>query len=265
MRNFLLTLFLALFISACAVKDFQRFDKNDHKGSEVKEVPESVYKQERVFEWKIQQGDRVEITAFNQSSNSGGQLSELLNSGGQRVYTQRIGDEGMLIGADGMVNLPLIGNIKISGLTEKQASEKLIEEYKQYLRNPYVAVKILNQRLFVLGEVRKPGVVLVTNGTMSLFEALASSGDISDYADRTAIRVIRGDMRQPEVRTIDMTDFASMTASSLILRPNDVVYVASRDDRASMIGFDEELPWARFLATLLQPFSTAAVVYGVTK
>ncbi len=265
MKKLALVLVFALFLSGCAVKDFQRFDKNAQKSAEVKEIPEGVYQQEKVFEWKIQQGDRVEITAFNQSSNSGGQLSELLNSGGQRVYTQRVGDEGMLIGADGMVNLPLIGNIKIVGMTEKQASEKLIEGYKTYLRSPYVAVKILNQRLFVLGEVNKPGVVLVTNGTMSLFEALASSGDITDFADRKSIRVIRGDMRHPEVRSIDMTDFASITASSLILRPNDVVYVASREERASMVGFDEELPWARFIATILQPFSTAAVVYGVTK
>jgi len=265
MRQMLITLFVLLTFSACAVKDYNRFDKNQEAVNVVKEVPNTQYQQEKLYEWKIQKGDRVEITAFNQSSSTGGQLNQLLNSGGQRVYTQRVGDEGILIGANGMVNLPLVGNIKIAGLTEAQAAEKLISQYKKYLRNPYVAVKILNQKLFVLGEVKKPGVILVTNGTMSLFEALADSGDITDYANRTNIRILRGDMRDPEVREVDLTDFKSIRMASLVLQPNDVVYVEPREDRASMVGYDEELPWVRVLSGLLAPFSTAAVVYGVTK
>ena len=265
MRQMLITLSVLLTFSACAVKDFNRFDKNQEAVNVVKEIPDAQYKQEKAFEWKIQKGDRVEITAFNQSSTGGGQLNQLLSSGGQRVYTQRVGDEGILIGANGMVNLPLVGNIKIAGLTEGQAAEKLISEYKKYLRNPYVAVKILNQKLFVLGEVKKPGVVLVTNGTMSLFEALADCGDITDYANRKKIRIIRGDMRDPEVREVDLTDFKSIRMASLVLQPDDVVYVEPREDRASMVGYNEELPWVRVLSGLLAPFSTAAVVYGVTK
>jgi polysaccharide export outer membrane protein len=265
MKIALLSLFFIIFFSACAVKDYNRFSKNENLSKPVTKVSDKTYKQEKLFEWKIQKGDRVEITAFNQSSSSGGQLSQLLNNGGQRIYTQRVGDEGILIGAKGTVTLPLIGNIKIAGLTEQQAAEKLIKEYKKYLRNPYVAVKILNQKLFVLGEVRKPGVVLVTNGTMSLFEALAASGDITDYANRKSIHILRGDMRHPEVRKIDLTDFKSITMASLILQPNDVVYVEPREDRASMVGYNEELPWVHVLSGLLAPFSTAAVVYGVTK
>ena len=265
MRVALLSLVIAVFFSACAVKDYNRFDKNKDLVKPVTKVSNETYKQEKLFEWKIQKGDRVEITAFNQSSSTGGQLTQLLSHGGQRMYTQRVGDEGILIGAEGMVTLPLIGSIKISGLTEQQAAEKLIKEYKKYLRNPYVAVKILNQKLFVIGEVKKPGVILVTNGTMSLFEALAKSGDITDYANRKNIRILRGDMRHPEVREINLTDFKSITMASLILQPNDVVYVEPRRDRASMVGYNEELPWANLLGRLLSPFSTAAVVYGVTK
>ncbi len=266
MKKQIFLIFTALILfSGCSVKNFQRFEKNANTVRQVKQVSDSSYEKEKIFEWKIQQGDRVEIMAFNQSSGTGGQLSMLLNNGGQKVYTQRVGDEGTLIGPDGIINLPLIGNIKISGLTEKEATEKLIEEYKKYLRNPYVAVKILNQRLFVLGEVNKPGIVLVNHGTVSLYEALALSGDITDFANRTNIRIIRGDLRSPEVREVDMTDFKSLTANSLILRPNDIVYVAARDDRATTIGYQEELPWVSFISGLLAPFQTAAVIYGVTK
>lgn len=265
MHYFITTVFIVLLMSACSVKEFNRFDKNQDSVHLVKEVSNIEYEQEKTFEWKIQQGDRVEITAFNQSSSGGGQLNELLSKGGQPLYTQRVGDEGVLIGLNGSVNLPLVGDIKIVGLTEGEAAKKLIKEYKKYLRNPYVAVKIMNQKLIVLGEVKQPGVLLVTHGTMSLFEALARSGDITDYADRTNIRIIRGDMRNAKIREVDLTDFKSMRMASLVLKPNDVVYVAPRDDRASMVGYQEELPWTQLLNNLLAPFATGAVIYGVTK
>jgi len=162
MKIFLLALPLTLLFTACSVKDYNRFDKNENDIRVVKGVANDTYQKEKLFEWKISKGDRVEITAFNQSSTGGGQLNQLLSTGGQRLYTQRVGDEGILIGAKGTVNLPLVGVIKITGLTENQAAEKLINEYKKYLRNPYVDVKIMNQKLFVLGEVKKPGFLLVT-------------------------------------------------------------------------------------------------------
>jgi polysaccharide export outer membrane protein len=251
---------LVLLFSACSTKDYNRFSNNVKEESIVKKVTNEQYDQEALFEWKISQGDRVEITAFNQSSTGSGQLNQLLSSGGQRVYTQRVGDEGILIGADGTVNLPLVGAIKITGLTEGEAARKLISEYKKYLRNPYVAVKILNQRLFVLGEVRRPGTLLVTNGTMTLFEALASSGDITDYAKRTNIKIIRGNLRQPEIREVDLTDLNSIRYSSLILQPNDIVYVDARDSKGSNVGIQEEMPFLQLLAAILNPFAQAAVI-----
>lgn len=265
MKYLFFSVFL-LFVSGCSVSNFQLLEKNVDETKVVKKVDNKTYKKDVLFEWKIAKGDRVEVRAFNQSSNaSAGQLSQLLSTNGQAVSTVRVGDEGMLIGSDGTLILPLIGAVKITGLTEKEASQKLIKEYKKYLKNPYVSVKILNQKLFVVGEVTRPGVVLVTNGTMTLFEALATSGDITDYADRTNIKIIRGDMRNPEIREVDLTDFKSIRYASLILHPNDVVYVSPRDRKATTVGYTEALPFWQVIGGILSPFSTAAVIYGVTR
>jgi polysaccharide export outer membrane protein len=251
---------LVLMFSACSTKDYNRFANNLDEKKIVKEISDTQYNQEALFEWKITQGDRVEITAFNQSSTGSGQLNQLLSSGGQRMYTDRVGDEGILIGADGMVNLPLIGLIKISGLTENESAQKLIDEYKKYLRNPYVAVKILNQRLFVLGEVSRPGTVLVTNGTMSLFEALATTGDITNDAKRTNVKIIRGSLRNPQIREVDLTDLKSIQYASLILQPNDIVYVEARDSKGSNISIQENMPFLQLISAILNPFTQAAII-----
>ena len=302
MKKFSYALLVALVLgsSGCAVKDYNYFENNvdgettstvkhtkstpdifgdkkqentakesskDVDTSGVKiitKVSDAEYKKEAMFEWKISKGDRIEIQAFNQSSNAkNGQLTQLLSNGGQQLITQRYGDEGILVPADGRVNLPLIGSVKLTGLTEKEASKVLIKHYKKYLRNPYVHVKILNQKLFVVGEVRNPGTVLVTNGTMSLFEALASRGDVTDYADKTDIMIIRGSLRNPQIRKINLTDLNSIRYASLILRPNDIVYVQARDSKASMVGAQEKLPFWQLIGAILAPFNTAIVSYGV--
>ena len=267
MKKFSYALLVALIFgsSGCAVKDYNYFE---HTGTTkmITKVSDAEYKKDVMFEWKISKGDRIEVQAFNQSSNTNnGQLTQLLSNGGQQLITQRYGDEGILVPADGRVNLPLIGSVKLTGLTEKEASEVLIKHYKKYLRNPYVHVKILNQKLFVVGEVKNPGTVLVTNGTMSLFEALANRGDVTDYADKTDIMIIRGSLRNPQIRKINLTNLNDIRHASLILRPNDIVYVQARNSKASMVGAREKLPFWQLIGAVLSPFNTAAITYGVLK
>jgi polysaccharide export outer membrane protein len=256
MKNtFYLITIIGLMFSGCSTKTFKYFDNNNSITS-IRNVSDSEYTEDAEFEWKIAKGDRVEIIVVNQSSNEGDQqLNQILNTGGRmQAALTRDGTEGYLIPNDGTVHLPLVGAVGIGGLTENQASEKLTNEYKKYLKNPFVTVKILNQKLFVLGEVHKPGVVQLTNGTMTLFEALAYSGDLTDSAERTNLYVIHGGLRIPEVREINLSDLSSMKLTSLILKPNDIVYVQPRGMKAYDIAFTEQMPFFNLIHAMLYPF-----------
>jgi len=260
--KYYLLLSTVFLFSACSVPEFNYLEKHQNSVRNITVLDKEAYKEEKLFQWKITKGDRIEIQAFNQSSSSSnGQLTQLLSNGGQKMFTTRYGDEGILINNDGLVRLPLIGAVKLTGLTEDQAAKLLIQKYKRYLKHPYVSVKILNQKLFVLGEVKKPGVILVTNGTMNLFEALAQSGDLTDYANRTKIKIIRGNMRDPEVREINLNDFASLKYTSLVLHPNDVVYITPRDSKADAVGYKDNMPMWDLIGKILSPFSTSAILY----
>jgi polysaccharide export outer membrane protein len=220
-------------------------------------VSDANYSEEVQFEWKIVKGDRVEINVANLTSGEGDQqLSQMLSRGGQQTLS-RDGTEGYLIANNGVVRLPLIGAVEIMGLTENQASEKLSNLYKQYLRNPFVSVKILNQKLYVLGEVKGPGVVQVTNGTMTLFEALARTGDLTNDADRTNVRVIRGGLRNPQVREVNLADMSQMRMTSLILQPNDIIYIQPRAMKAYNVAFAEQTPFFSMINTMMMPFISA--------
>lgn len=246
----------AFLIGGCSTKSYKLFsDVNQTERADVN-VSDADYAEDMEFEWKIAKGDRVEIIVVNQSANDGDQqLNQILNTGGRmQAALTRDGTEGYLIPKTGTVRLPLIGTATVEGLTESQAAEKLTNAYRQYLKNPFVSVKILNQKLFVLGEVNKPGVVQVTKGTMSIIEALAYSGDLTNDADRTNLIVIRGGLRNPLVREINLSDLSVLKLTSTVLRPDDIVYVQPRGMKAYNVAFKEQMPFFQMISSMLNPF-----------
>jgi len=237
--------------------------QDENRPEEPTKVNEKTYTEEMVFENKIQPNDRLAIMVYNQSGGSGsGQLTSMISSRGTQTTTRTDAEsQGLLVTQEGTVHLPLIGSINIWGLTEDEASKHLMKEYGKYLRNPYVTVEIMNQRVFLLGEVQRPGVVQVTNGTMNLIEAIARSGDLTDFAERQGVLIIRGDLRKPQVRTIDLTQMSTIKISSLYLKPNDIVYVQPRASKGRKIAFDEVSPPFQLISSILAPFVNVTYLY----
>lgn len=247
---------VALLFGGCSMKEYRLF-QDENLSDEPTKVSDAEYHDEMVFENIIAPNDRVAVMVYNQSGSGAGQLTSMVSSrGGAGGMNTAGGDEslGLLVTQKGMVRLPLIGTQKVAGMSEDEAAKYLIKQYQKYLRNPYVTVEIMNQRIFVLGEVKQPGVVQVTNGTMNLVEAVARSNDLTDYADRTNIKIIRGDLRKPEVRVVDLTHMSAIRLTSLYLKPNDIVYVQPRAMKGYNMAFNEIAPPFQLLSAMLQPF-----------
>ncbi len=255
---FVIILATLISFSGCSMKEYTLF-QDENRSEEPTNISDTVYKDEMVFENKIQPNDRVEIMVYNQSGAGPGQLTSMISSGGMEQGSSSQGGgidetQGLLVTKKGTVRLPLIGSTKIQGLTEDEAAKFLMDEYGKYLRSPYVTIKILNQRIFILGEVKVPGVIPVTNGTMNLIEAIARSGDLTDYAERRGILILRGDLRNPDVRMIDLTQMSTVKLSSLYLKPNDIVYVQPRSSKGRKIAYDEISPPFQLISSVLAPF-----------
>jgi len=176
---------------------------------------------DRSIEYKILPQDRLQVILYkdpNQSSEAGsGELGESMNQ------------KGILVNAAGYITLPLIGKVKVAGLTQSQAADKITRMYKKYLNTPSVYLEVMNKRLFVLGEVNKPGPITIDKEKMTLFEALAFAGDLTDSAVRNNVIVLSNDKDGMHMRHIDLTRFDKMNYASLMLRPNDIVYVQPDD------------------------------------
>jgi polysaccharide export outer membrane protein len=256
-----------IFMSGCSIKDYKLFQPDDdtsiRKSATKEELKENVR-----YENKISPGDRVSINVFNVYRQSSTGTEQMTPTGGvPRTSTGETllnNQDGYLVSQEGSVFLPLIGEMPLRGMTTEQASKALTKRYAKYLRHPYVTVTILNQRVYVLGEVNSPGMIPVLNETMTIFEAIARSGDFSTYGKRDDILVIRGNINEnPEIRVIDMAHMASLRVSDLVLRPDDIVYVQPRDMKAVNIAIGEYTP---ILTLITQTITTwVALDYFVNK
>ena len=96
-----------------------------------------------------------------------------------------------LVDANGEIEFPFIGKIKASGLTRDELKTRIRTDVTKYLKDPIVSVRFVNFRFTVLGEVRTPGNFVFPNEQVSILEALGQAGDMTQYARRNTVRVIR--------------------------------------------------------------------------
>ena len=145
------------------------------------------------------------------------------------------------VDARGMINLPLIGEVKVFGLTLHQAEQAIANAYKdgRFLRNPQVTVTVevyAVREISVQGQVKNPGrVVLSAESSMTVLEAITKCGGFTDSAKGTEVRVTRVDAAgKVKVFVVDIDslikgkDRARSGDNSLLLLPGDIIYVPER-------------------------------------
>ncbi|MBZ4191529.1 polysaccharide biosynthesis/export family protein [Niabella beijingensis] len=132
---------------------------------------------------------------------------------------------GYLVDEKGQVNLPVLGKIDIAGLTRKEAQDKITAEVAKTAKDPIVNLKFLNYKVTVIGEVARPGSFTVPDERVNVLEALGMAGDLTPYAIRENILVIREKDGTRTMQRINLTDKNVFTSPYFYLQQNDVVYV----------------------------------------
>ncbi len=133
--------------------------------------------------------------------------------------------QGYAVDSTGNIDFPNIGQLKVGGMSLEGARNVVAEALRPYLSNIAVNVKFLNFRYSIIGDVVRPGTYTTINERVSLLEALASAGDMTPYAARQRVSIIR---EIDGVRTIAELDLQSdefFASPYYYIRQNDVIYV----------------------------------------
>ena len=133
-----------------------------------------------------------------------------------------------LIQETGFAVLPMVGKVKLSGLTLYQADSLLAEKFSAFYEKPYVITRYINKRVMVMGAMGNK-IITLTNENMTLLEVLTLAGDFDNNTRANKIRLIRNaNTGNPVMKNIDLSTWQGLKNAELIIQPNDVVYVEPR-------------------------------------
>jgi polysaccharide export outer membrane protein len=239
----MLILILALIFSGCTSTKLLQ-TKADEKSQYIKTSAASI-------EYRILPQDRLKVVLYKDPQQSN--LVDVQDQG----LGQSIDKDGVLVNSAGYITMPLIGKVKVAGLTQTQAANRIAARYKKYIKTPSAYVEVLNKRIIVLGEVKSPGVVPVDKEKMTILEAIALAGGMKDTSVRDNIIVLyKTQGNKLAIRRIDLTNFDTMDYGSLMLRPNDIVYVQPNGWKEFKVNSDNMTSVFSTISTLSMPFAT---------
>ncbi len=150
---------------------------------------------------------------------------------------------GYLVGPEGDIKFPVLGMIPVAGLTKRQLEARLTDSLseRKLLVDPIVNVRFLNFRVTVLGEVARPTTINVVNEKISILEALGLAGDLTIYAKRNNVLLIREDNGKKIIKRIDMNSERILSSPYYYLKTNDVVYVEPNKAKVASTSRTQQL------------------------
>lgn len=137
-----------------------------------------------------------------------------------------------IVDVDGNINFPVIGTIKLVGLTKSQAIKVIEEKLEPHLKDPIVSIKFLSYKISVEGEVQRPGRYAIDNERVTILDALAMAGDMTVYGKRKNVLVIRENFGKLEFARINLNSEEVFTSPYYYLQQNDVIYVEPNNVKA---------------------------------
>ena len=175
----------------------------------------------------------VKLNADSPIAEKKPKLSEFVFGAGDEieinVYRNDELNRKILIPPDGIIFYPLLGEFQVSGMSATKLRHLLTEGLKNYIVDPQVSISIVSlksNKVFVLGEVEKPGVFQI-NGSMNIIEAITMAGGFTLDAKQNNVLLVRGEINNPEINSLNLKDFLvkGEIKENVSLQKGDIIYV----------------------------------------
>jgi polysaccharide export outer membrane protein len=216
----------------------------------------------------IQKGDILSITVYSDNSLA----SSLYNQSSTTPTPSNSGSGGVtgavtsslptyLVNEQGDIQLFQIGLFKVEGLSKKQVADSLTSEYKKrnLLSNPYVEVRFVNFKVTLIGDVVKPGVYTFPSEKVSVFDAIGLAGDLTNFARRDNILIVRESNGIRQFGRIDLSKPDAFLSPYYYLQQNDMVVVDIT--RAKAVANDQATTRNIYIATSV--ISVLAIIVSI--
>lgn len=194
----------------------------------------------KIEEYVIEPGDELTLQVYSRDGfklvdvlggGFGGQSSGggSASSGAANAGASGGGGAGhtYLVDKEGFAKLPVLGMLYVKGYTQNELENQLAQRYASLFVSPFVILKVSNRRVFVFkGE--SAGVVDLNNAPTSLLEVLAKNGGLSRQLKAYNIKIIRGDLANPQVRILNLSTLEGLRTADLTVQSGDIIYVEQK-------------------------------------
>ena len=230
-KSFIIFCFCTLLMASCTSYKNVPYLQNPEVVNDYKEILP-------MYDAKIMPKDLLTITVNTSDPEAAAPFNLVvqspINVARTNSLTQQPSLQQYLVNNEGFIDFPVLGRLKVGGLTKNQAEDMIREKLGDYLREtPIVTVRMSNYKIAVLGEVARPGMFTVNNEKVNILEALAMAGDLTIWGIRDDVKLIREDANgKREIISLNLNNAAIVTSPYYYLQQNDIIYVNPNETKA---------------------------------
>lgn len=222
MRKYLFYLSFLLLISSCSKRNLTYF---------------SNLGDQEVYTETIEKGDLptiqaddildITVTSLSPEANSLFNIGTMpnVNTLERNMSIHTPTSSGFLVDAQGFIDYPILGKIKLGGLTKEEAKQELQNLLQDYLKDPIINIRFLNYRITVIGEVTRPSTFILPSEKINILTALGMAGDLTVFGKRENILLIREEDGKRIMARLNLNDKEVLNSPYFYLQQNDIIYV----------------------------------------
>ena len=206
----LFSLFIISFFSSCtSTRNISYLQDEKSDNIKANDLIKTMRLQES--QYKLQPSDRLLLNIFSLTD--------------EKINFIKDPEMEVVLDSKGQVELPVMGFITISGLTIREAEQKIETVASKYLRSPNITIKLLNFNITVIGEVTNQGTFLLTEPRANILEAIGKAGGLTENANRENIRIVRNENNTAKIYRLNLLEDNALLSPNFFLQPNDVVLI----------------------------------------
>ncbi len=221
-NKIIILILISTFLSSCVSQKKIKYLQN---AAEDQTYVEKSFEGAPMANYLVKEGDNIYIQVSSMDATAAeyfglkGNSGYLNNNVSAYLNSYKIDDNGN-------IDFPVIGLINVVDLNVDQIREKLQNKINEYLTaKTTVIVKLVNYSITILGEVRRPGKYNIYQDYLNIFEAVGMAGDLTDFAERKQVKLLRQTEKGYKIHVLDLTNDEVLTSDYYQIMPNDIIYV----------------------------------------
>ncbi|MGM0498516.1 MAG: polysaccharide biosynthesis/export family protein, partial [Bacteroidota bacterium] len=213
---------IALFTASCVP---QKQIKYLQSAAEADTLKVRDFSADSPESYKVQSGDNLYIQVMSMDDQTNQLFGNNQNNRNQSNSDLGVYLQSYTVDKDGKIDFPIVDKIPVEDLTVEEIRVKIQSIVDEYLVGATVFVKMVNFNITILGEVRRPGKFKVYQDQINIFEAVAMAGDLTDFAARNQVKLVRKTEDGFRIYKIDLTQDDIVASEYYQVLPNDILYI----------------------------------------